>query len=186
MSKTKYNITKSICEKYVINFNKGFDYAVIFLDSGEKCGTISILSSYGNYAQHFSSTGIPFKDFIRQLDFDYFMKKTTENYMKFNTKKSIENFKKMVHIAFEDSDITELEKEQCLEEIENFNENVDNNDDIYYLYTLVEDTQFYTLFIHENFHEYLEKEVDVQCEGFWREIWPKFIEVLEKEKTNME
>lgn len=182
MQNKEYSVKKSIVEQYTIILNDGWDHAFIFLDNGEKSGTISILSSYGNYSNHFSSTGQPFKDFLMNLNFDYFMTKTTKDYMKFSIKKTIEEFKKMVLGTRREKEITKEEAKICIEELNDID---DSCDEQYYLSDMIDGTIFEKIFIHESIHEYFQQEVDIQCKGFWEYIWPKFLEILTKEKNSI-
>lgn len=179
MNNKKYTVKKKQCEQYDLYFNQGMDGATIFLDSNATSGTISIVSSYGNYSYYFSSTGMNFKDFLSKLNFDYFMKKTYPKYMKFNFEDTINQYKATILEDRRNQDIT---KEEALEYWEDLNYIEDCGNDINYFFSELDGTSFGKNYLIDDYYDTVIKKPCVQAVGFWEEVWPKFMEILQKEK----
>lgn len=84
MDTTTVSLLKTLTETY--RLRHGHDFATIHLNSsksppsegfeqGRFCGEISIVSSYGNYAHTWGDCGHSFKEFLLDIEFDYFMGK---------------------------------------------------------------------------------------------------------------
>jgi hypothetical protein len=174
----QYSYDKGQCDYYYIVFNKGWDGARVFVDSREGSGTLSVISSFGNFGYTWNSIGNrSFKDFLAGLGFDYFMGKACPDYMQFDGEKTVKNFLK---------EYDELKKE----------ENEDYNPEDDYLRDALEqmsdehdENSFCWRFSHEElddifpeFYHDLSHSPTASATGFWNEVWPRILDVFAKEK----
>lgn len=88
----KINCSKNLYEKYTLEFNNGWDYAIFLIDGS---GSFSCQSSFGDYYYQWNLFGKNFKKFLCNLDSEYLFKKLC-NKTYFDTKEYIKKCKKII------------------------------------------------------------------------------------------
>lgn len=74
---SKFNLTKSTVEKYVLReIPKNLSWATFTIDSED--GSIQIQSDWGEYSYRFGAPGPDFKRFLRKLGSDYLLNKMAD------------------------------------------------------------------------------------------------------------
>lgn len=111
--------TKSTCEKYTLNFNDGWDYAIFTIDD---TGMFNCQSTFGNYGYYWSSFGENFKEFLCELREDYLLTKLCQRTY-FNTQDYIEKCSETIINMRRKS---ELNKEQAREAWNFFNQELED------------------------------------------------------------
>src|ERR1700676_3747316 len=80
-------------ERYLIR--AGNEWAYIYVD--EASGVFTSYSSFGNYAYQWRSIGnATLKEFLSDLDFSYFMRKTRNGYLRFDLDATIDGIKRYI------------------------------------------------------------------------------------------
>lgn len=156
---------------------KGMEWAEFFIIDHEKSGSISVISTFGNYAYHYSNIGSQkFKEFLTKTSFHSFMGKTFPEYDGFDCDKTIEAIKKDL---FEARREKELSKEQVR----------DYYDEIEYLYCHTDEVSFnyefqdlqVASFFDFSPSEFKQTSISSQAQGFWDEFWIPFTKMLTEE-----
>ena len=173
---------KETADLYRIHTERG-EWAHIFLtegrrkDDGNYWGTISVVSSYGEYGFIWSHMGCPLRVFLKNLTFDYAMGKFRSSAVYiFDFYETIKALKELVTDSYtgkEDKEILDV-----LQEIED--EGPCIHDEL--LRQITDELPDFA-----NSHdiwEIAETMPDPQCKGFWDTIWPLMLAEFEKEKQN--
>jgi predicted Zn-ribbon and HTH transcriptional regulator len=163
-------------ERYIVRGagpHKG-EWAFIYID--EDRGVFTAVTSYGNYAYIWNHIGTAtLKEFLRDLDCDYFMKKARgPGYMRFDFRATVKGMKK--HIAhvrrhrWINKDLArdawdDIERIEDRMSVELFVEDVWSSPDICKAYG-------------NDFDGVIVESLCPQCKGFWEVIWPEFLKKI--------
>lgn len=158
-------------ERYQIRTKHG--WALIYLD--EKHGTFLCCSDYGDYNYIWSHRGSQtLKQFVSNLDFEYFMKKTRPGYETFSPKASIKMIKE--HIA-ETRYHGWMTKDQARDAWNDL-ERIDHYQHEQLFLQEIAESEDLMRALGSEFYEFAAHEPDGQSRGFWREIWPEFLKQI--------
>ena len=72
MSISNLKVRKTVCEKYLLKFNDGWDYVSIVID---ETGMLQCDGSFGSYGYQWTAFGDCFKTFLTQLNSGYLLGK---------------------------------------------------------------------------------------------------------------
>lgn len=121
----KITCTKSVCEKYYLSFNNGWDYASFTIDDS---GIFSCQSSFGNYGYCWSAFGDDFKSFLCSLRKDYLLTKLCKKDY-FNTQEYISKCKELILKMRYESKLTKEEAREAFDfysnELDDYNDNLE-------------------------------------------------------------
>lgn len=166
----KYSVTKSLIECYKIKQNNNFGWANIVVDAMDETGRIQIASDYGSWQYYWGSCGYSFKKFLIKLDQHYAANKFGEANW-FDLEKTVERLKKRIKEYTSDkeerkslmNEINDLEQSSCKSEFEQK----------MWMCTKI-------MNMEDNCPEF-SYSISPAFTMFWKEIWPVFIDVLQKE-----
>ncbi|HBG5344133.1 TPA: hypothetical protein KQG29_001497 [Clostridioides difficile] len=174
----KINYSKNLYEKYTLEFNNGWDYAVFLIDSN---GSFSCQSSFGDYYYKWNLFGNDFKKFLCSLDSEYLFKTLCDRTY-FDTKEYIKKCKKIIlklrrnqRLIKKDAmliwDFLDKELDGCDNSIEMVCNELANSEIMKNIYI---DDIFYSEFCPK--YEFSPDE-----KTFITYVYPKFVEVLKEE-----
>lgn len=159
------------------------EWAQIFIDESDKhgsCGTISIVSTFGNLGHYFSNIGGPnFRRFLIDCDFSYLMEKLTEyKLMDFDFDLTMREFKSIIMRRRRNKENSKGYVRMQYEELLSIDE-TDSADLINQI------LQIKHLEIEEPW-EFIRKSPRIMCIKFWEVLWLPFIEKLKVEVSNVQ
>lgn len=163
-------------ERYIIRGagNRRGEWAFIYLD--EEKGTFSAISSFGNYAHIWSHRGgETLKEFLRDLEFDYFMGKTRGlERERFDFKATIKGMETFVKDQRRQGALSKEEARDAWDDIEalEYGDSVD-----LFVADVYDSDAICTAYGHD-FEGVIVNSPDPQCVGFWEAIWPEFLKQL--------
>ncbi|HBF1820627.1 TPA: hypothetical protein KNT04_002606 [Clostridioides difficile] len=174
----KINYSKNLYEKYTLEFNNGWDYAVFLIDSN---GSFSCQSSFGDYYYKWNLFGNDFKKFLCSLDSEYLFKTLCDRTY-FDTKEYIKKCKKIIlklrrnqRLIKKDAmliwDFLDKELDGCDNSIEMVCNELANSE---IMKNICIDDIFYSEFCPK--YEFSPDE-----KTFITYVYPKFVEVLKEE-----
>jgi hypothetical protein len=76
-------------------------------------------------------------------------------------------------------DLTKKTARVFWEELDDMDDSVDET---YYFFDMLENTRFKEEVLGDDCYETIESEANADAIGFWEEVWPRFLEILAKEK----
>lgn len=182
---TKISIKKETnnVDHYTIRNN--YEWGTIFIHSYKGGGIFSALTSFGNYSYHWGSVGSEFKDFLSDLDYCYFMGKTTKhNGEVFDFDASQKDLIRMVLESRRRGEITPVQAREFYNEVGSL-EDCDNRHDWYHqIYSEGFPHGLFELVIvdHEDIPNITRK--CPQAKGFWDKIYKPLIEEFKNQKEN--
>lgn len=150
------------------------EWAFIYLD--EKTGVFTSYSSFGNYAYCWSHIGNDtLKEFLRDLEFDYFMNKTFGPETKiFDFNATIDGMKEYICDARRQGVITKTMARDAWSEIEELE---DKQSVDLFVNDVYESRAIYRAYGHD-FESVIRMRPNPQCKGFWEIIWPEFLKMI--------
>jgi hypothetical protein len=161
-------------ERYIVR-NRG-DWAFIYLD--EERGVFTACSSYGDYAYIWSHRGDQsLKDFLRDLEFDYFMGKTRGlDFKRFDFEATIKGMREFVADARRQGSLSKIEAREAWTDIEELESDHTGSVDLFVerVYGLKAIGEAYG----HDYGDVICNSPDRQCKGFWDVIWPEFLKQL--------
>ena len=171
-------VKKSSCEKYVLKFNDGLDWAIFIID---ETGVFSCQSTFGDYTYVWSSFGESFKEFLIKLKPNYLYRKLCKK-TKFSSEKYIESCKKQILKDRRGGYFNKEEAHEFWDFLENTLERFDSPD--YTLAQIDNDSSVGRLIpdLYEseyNPNEHMEYEND--SVAFVEELYPMFVNILKEE-----
>lgn len=155
------------------------EWGFIYVDEEKRVFTS--YTSFGSYAYCWSNIGpATLKEFLRDLDFDYFMKKAAGNdYMHFDFDATINGMK-----AF----IADKRRQGALDK--------NKARDVWYEIERIANRQSVDLFVDDvysskeicdayghDFEGVIRNSPNPQCTGFWNVIWPEFLKQIAPAKV---
>lgn len=171
MAKTEFIITKTKVEVYKMR-SKDFAWADITIDAKETTGRISIASDYGNWQNYWGACGTSFKKFLQEINIDYCATKFGANKW-FDLDKTVAGLKERISDFSESKsqkknllkELKTLANVSCLEE---FIQVAQECNAIMYMEDYMPDVVY---------------SIEPGFKRFWNEIWPVFLEELQKESS---
>lgn len=177
-------ITKRTSEAYELRTRAG-EWARIYLEegqhpSGDRFGSISVLSSFGNFGNTFPNIGPrSFKEFLAGVDYDYLMQKFLgETFEVFDPDATAKAIRDMAELARDNGEIEPIEEAEIVDALEEVEEEGYKTADLFLM--ALEHR------VAKHFHP-LELWLAVcmkrnpQAVGFWDEIWLRFVSSLKDE-----
>lgn len=172
-----YEIIEETAKVYRVRFRHldgetpRFEYAEAAVRTWPRGGSLSIQSSYGNFAYSWNATGDgPFLGFLVRLDFDYFMGKAMPGYMRFDHDKSIEAVRRFILESRRGpfASLNKDEARECWDHLETIEESRDEN---YFITQLLDCRELSKLYDGE-YYNAVSHAPSGQAVGFWEELWP--------------
>ncbi|MCS3690895.1 hypothetical protein [Bradyrhizobium elkanii] len=156
-------------ERYIIRADH--EWAFIYVD--EKTGVFAAYSSFGTYAYCWAHIGTStLKEFLSELDFDYFMGKTRGLELKqFDFHATIKGMKEFICDQRRQEALDKDEARDAWYDIEAIENRISVDlfvDDVYASKPICEA-------YGNDFEDVIRNRPDPQCVGFWRAIWPEFL-----------
>lgn len=157
-------------QRYVISHNH--EWAIIYID--EKHGAFCCQSTFGTYAYIWRSIGTrTLKEFLRDLNFDYFMEKTRPGYRTFDEEVTRRAIKDHILSARREDSIDAETARRAWRDIEDIAEQNDIRfiDEVARSHALIET-------LGGGYYEFARERPDADSRGFWKVIWPQFLEQI--------
>jgi hypothetical protein len=128
-------------------------------------------SSFGTFGHYWCSMGMPFNEFIKNLDKHYLLSKIGKREDDYST--FAENVKNDVNYLYENREVnwTKKEYKEIIEEIENYSRDLYGDD----LYKAI--SEIYEIEDEIEFCELLDQTFDSQSTGFVEKLWPEFVRI---------
>ncbi len=170
----EYTVEKSTVECYKLRMPDGMYYADITIDCEGKAGRISIASDFGNWSTYWGSAGPSFKEFLLEINMDYFASKVGED-NKLNFERTIFGYKRLIRELRREENIgqqTAREMYDALDDMEEFD---------------TEEAFCNEMYRHKALHELIDgypdviTEVGIGFRRFWDGPWKIFKEEIKKE-----
>jgi hypothetical protein len=172
-----YEIIEESAKVYRVRFRHQdgeqdrYEYCEAAVRSWSRGGSLSIQSSYGNFAYSWNSTGDgPFLGFLLRLNFDYFMGKAWPGYMRFDHDKSIAEVRRFIieQRRGQFASLTKEDARECWDHLETMEDTKDEN---YFLTQLLACAELSALYDGE-YCNAIVRAPSPQAVGFWEELWP--------------
>lgn len=165
-------------EHYVVRA-EGMEWADIVIS--EKLGLFCAYSTFGNYVYRWTSIGSrTLKQFLAGLDRDYFMEKTRGRAWKeFDLDATIADIKRHVLELRRAGDLTADQARAAWEDIGDLDDGPVS--DGMFMERVYRSTALWAVY-GGDFYDLTIETPKLECAGFWRVIWPAFLEqIAEKE-----
>lgn len=180
-------VVKVPCEAYTVRTDHPYpEWGTFYLRPWQRAengatyygGELAAYTSFGTYAYHWTHCGEPFKSFLGEIGFDYFMGKAEPKYLEFDFDASLAAIRRLVLEHRRCTDIDAETAAAIWEGLRNIESNGDCGghafvDALYSIDELREVTQ--------EPYEYARERPSAQAVGFWRELWPLFLSELRAE-----
>ncbi|MEO8298766.1 MAG: hypothetical protein ABI574_13265 [Burkholderiales bacterium] len=157
------------------------------------CGEIAIHSSFGSWGCVWTACAVPFKQFLMRAEFDYvftkFMGTKLERHDGPGAMKQIKR-----HIVHERR-MGDLDKEQARDAwdlVMGESDRIDSDDSTAFGYAMldigsrIDEGHPLSDYFNDPSGWPLATKPDSQAAGFWRELWPPFIEALKAEQQELQ
>lgn len=162
-------------ERFIIRAKR--EWAFVYVD--EYTGVFAATGSYGTYAYCWTHRGgRTLKQFLADLDFEYFMGKTRPDYKRFDFDKSIEGIKQRVIECRRDGSIDQAQAREAWGEIDDLGHTQHEGE---FLSDMYQSAPIMLLYPDE-YYEAAAMVPDGDSLGFWTVIWPEFLKAV-KEKA---
>ena len=160
-----------LVERFIIRKNN--EWAFIYID--EQTGAFSCYSSFGTYAYCWTHRGSQtLKQFLRGLDFSYFMEKTRPGYRRFDPDATIEGIKRFI-IEQRRTSISREEARSAWNALPGVDANTADN--VFHEFC----SSHALMDVYGGDYYGIARECpDGDSRGFWKVIWPEFIAALSK------
>jgi len=162
-------IEKTTIELYKIRVDG--EFADISIDEGNECGRVQIASSYGKWSNFWGSCGTSFKDFLCDVDCQYFARKVSEDSW-FDLDATIKQLSSRMK---EYTDGQPKLKREIAEEIRTLADCSDRQE------FSVAISHCPKIMKMEEFVPHLAEDISPTFKKFWTKIWVPFCEELKKE-----
>lgn len=157
-------------QKYVVSAKH--EWAVIYIDERE--GSFSCQSTFGTYAFIWRAIGDrTLKEFLRGLDFDYFMGKTRPGYMRFDEERSIAWLKDYILRARRENSLDKEEARKAFNELEWLSPDGEGM-----FAASIYDSPGIMHALSNDPSGCIQYAADGNSRGFWKIIWPIFLEQI--------
>lgn len=142
----------------------------------EATGTFMAYSSFGTFAHHWPAIGlgVPLREFLRTLEFGYFFGKVSSTRGRVFCAESTRRGLKALVLEQRRSEPSYLSADHARHAYDAIGEIVSENVDEFFNH-LVNDSDIWKV-TRGDYSDVARHVRDPQCEGFWREIWPRFLE----------
>lgn len=147
------------------------EWADAFVREWPRGGSISIQSSFGDFAYTWTSIGSDtFRAFLRSLDFDYFMgKASAKDFREFDLDLTVRAIRDNLLEARRQGDMSREEARTCWSEIDDEISHWGDHE----FHARFPDTEIVKLlYSHDPSAAPLRSRVNVQCQRFWQDLWP--------------
>lgn len=147
------------------------EWADAFVREWPRGGSISIQSSFGDFAYTWTSIGSDtFRTFLRSLNFEYFMGKACpKDFREFDLDLTVQGIRENLLKARRQGDLSKEDARTCWSEIE---EEISGWGDQEFHGRIPETEIVKLLYGQDPSAVPLRSRVNVQCQRFWQEIWP--------------
>lgn len=171
MSEPIYHVTVDTATVYRVRSDKGYEWADACVRSWPRGGAISIQSSFGTFAHSWNATGDrPFTDFLRSLDFDYFMTKARPgDYLEFDSDATAAAIRKAILETRREGVIDKEDARKAWREIDGLEEchGDEFKHALYYQGNVLG-----VVFGGDWLGVPLCDRKNIQCVRFWEDLWP--------------
>ncbi len=166
MDNLKYTISTDTARVYKMRTDKGFGWANITIREWPRGGSFDAQSDYGSYSYTWSSIGDrTLRKFIMGLDFGYFMGKAKPGYMRFDSRATTDEVRRMILERRREGDLAKSDAR-------------DMYDNLYMLEEASSEDSYYA-----NWYDYFGRlcdsydapniaKPDAQSLAFWNDVWP--------------
>jgi len=158
------------------------------------CGEIVIYSSFGTWGNTWTACSVPFKRFLQGIDFDYAFTKFMGGHLReFDGEETLKELKRAVIRERRRGPLNRHEARAAWEAVTDLDQHIECGSESDYGYAMREiaDTLRHAHPTHHGhpMRGYFIDPADwpratrynAQAVGFWRDIWPEFIEALKAE-----
>lgn len=174
-------VSKYQAECYHVS--NGCDGASIFLrywprDDGGASGYISIVGSFGSFGHYFGNTGTDFKSFLCSCDKYYLTNKFFGLQAKvFDCDKTVETLKRFVISRRRNGGLDSEKARDMFDAIKDADGN--NSEEAFFMQLSENMPKFYEWEIYSH----VERIMNPQAEGFFKDLWPGFVAELQSERA---
>lgn len=181
-------VKKSSVEKYSVR--NGYEYATICLDEWRRSeggaarhgGEILILSSYGTFAHEWTACGEPFKQFLLGVGYHSFMRKCLgKNAEVFDGEATFKAVVKRVLEARRNGDLWKSDARHLYDELQFRQSDLEASAGGFLLNIQLVSSNEAQESLFEDAYDMLREKRNPQAVGFWENLWPVFVEELQRE-----
>lgn len=171
MSAYKVTVVPSVCYRVRSTEKNHFAWADVYVREWPRGGSISIQSDFGDFAYSWNSIGPGrFTDFLRSLDFDYFMKKArTADYREFDLGPTVRAIRDDLLETRRRGDLSKEDARMCWTEL---NDYIGRMSESEFLLRFNETETVALLYGHDASSAPMRTRANACCVRFWQEIWP--------------
>lgn len=170
-----YKVTTDTARVYKLRSDKGWGWANITIREWPRGGSIDVQSDFDSYSNTWSAVGDrPFREFLLQLDFGYFMGKAKPGYMRFDADATAAAVRRMIIEQRRDGELAQRDAREMY-------------DNLYMLHEAISEESFYAAW-YEYFGRLCDgcdapnvHKPDAQAVSFWEYVWPVACEFWRKE-----
>ncbi len=176
----EYTYKKSTAMVYTIRIQKPYStWADITIEEWDGGGSFKCISDFGNFVYAWTSIGDRcLRDFLRGLNFDYFMGKTRGKFEQFAFKETIKNMlNDVITMRREERSLTEETARQLWDQIKALE--CTNNEE--HFFRDLGDFIMGKLYDHDHESIAIVEEPTGECKQFWDIIWPAACDIWGKE-----
>ena len=168
-----YTVTVTAATVYRVR-GDNYEWAEAAVREWPKGGSISIQSSFGNFANTWTAIGSDtFTEFLRSLDFDYFMRKARpDDYEEFDLALTLAEIRKYLLGARRQAYLSKANARTCWDEIA---EMADWGEQEWH-HRVQHTETLGLLFCNDPSSIPTRRRKNIQCQRFWEEIWPALCE----------
>jgi hypothetical protein len=157
-------------ERYVVRANH--EWAIFYID--EKLGAFNCQSTYGTYAYIWRSIGsATLKEFLLDLNFDYFMGKARPGYHTFDFDRSVERLRDTIRSARRYGSLTKAEARDAWDDIEGL-----SPDGSHEFVSYVTHSEPLMRALGGDYYDLCSQSPDGDSKQFWVIIWPEFLKQI--------
>lgn len=157
-------------ERYIIR--KNHEWAFVYVD--ETTGVFSCYSSFGTYAYCWTHIGgQTLKEFLRDLNFDYFMGKTRPGYWCFDAEATVKGIKLSIIERRRDGYIDKSDARNAWADAEDL-----WHDNQHEFFEQLCSSDPLMKFYNGDYCDIGRERPDGNSRGFWETIWPEFVQRL--------
>jgi hypothetical protein len=196
------SVSKSTCERYTIRTTH-HEYGSITLScwdnppNGQSTrtemyfgGEIMINSSFGSWGNSWNACGVPFKQFLIGIEFDYcFTKFMGHKLQRFDGETSVRELLRSIASKRREGALSKPKAREAWELVKEHSEEAESCQHGFGTAMLAIASELHANNpMIQDFADpcawQIHTRYDPQAVGFWREIWPEFIEALKAETGN--
>lgn len=160
-------------ERYTVKL--GYEWAFIYVD--ETNGVFTCYSSFGNYCYRWTHIGTTtLKEFLLDLDFDYFMGKTRPGYLRYSQEATLTSVRSDIISCRRSLDLTKDEARAAWNSMDDVH--MTSGNDVTAFYYEFQKSEALMKVYDNDLWDVAKDRPDRTAVGFWEKIWPEFLKQI--------